>query len=131
MGDRNAVIVRRLTDHFNETGEPGPMELYDEEIAFVTRGDVGSPRTYMGKQGLAEVTAAFRQVWTKIDAQIIELIENDDVVVSVMRMALRSHEGVSLDVEEAWAYWLRDGRVVRVEQHATRESALGAAGLTG
>ncbi|HEX3294628.1 MAG TPA: hypothetical protein VHR38_12925 [Solirubrobacterales bacterium] len=86
---------------------------------------------YTGKQGLADVNAAFREVWKKIDAQIVELIEGDDVVVAMMRMRLLSHEGVDLEVEEDWPYWLRDGTVVRVEQHATKPSALEAAGLSG
>jgi ketosteroid isomerase-like protein len=129
MGEESSEIVRRVTDHFIETGEPGPMELYDEEITFVGRGDLGTAQTFKGKRGLAEVTADFREVWAKIDAEIVELIDGDDVVVSVMRLGLRSQEGVDLEADEAWAFWLRDGRVVRVEQHGTRESALEAAGL--
>ena len=49
--------------------------------------------------------------------------------MAVVRIELRSHAGVELEVEEAWAYWLRDGKLIRIEQHGTREKALEAAGL--
>jgi hypothetical protein len=37
---------------------------------------------------------------------------------------------VDLEAEEAaWAYWLRDGKLTRIEQHGDRQKALEAAGL--
>ena len=47
----------------------------------------------------------------------------------MIRIELQSHEGVELEVDEAWVYWLRDGKLTRIEQHGSREEALEAAGL--
>ena len=130
MSEENVEIVRRVADHFKATGAPGPLDLYDPEVTFTGRGDVGGSVTFMGLQGLVEAMASFRDVWARIDPNIIELIESDDVVVAVMRFELRSQSGVELEVEEAWAYWFRNDKIHRIEQHATRRSALEAAGLS-
>jgi ketosteroid isomerase-like protein len=74
-------------------------------------------------------TEDFREAWAEIQAEPIELIEDGDAVVAVFRFSLTSRAGVSLETEEGWAYWLSDGRIHRIEQHATREAALEAAGI--
>jgi ketosteroid isomerase-like protein len=130
MSRENVEIVQRTTDYFNDTGAPGPMELYDPELIFTTRGDVGGAETYKGHRGLVDATASFGEIWTQVTAHIIELLGTTDVVVSVIRFHLRSQAGVDLEVVEAWAYWLRGGKIHRIEQHPTRESALEATGLS-
>jgi len=35
-----------------------------------------------------------------------------------------------LEVEAAWAYWLRDRKLTRIEQHGNRLKAVEAAGLS-
>jgi ketosteroid isomerase-like protein len=129
MSQENVEVVRRVIDYVNETGEAGPPDLYDAQVTFTTRGDVGGPNTFTGHQGMADALASFGEVWEQTAAHIIALIEGDDVVVAVVRFDLRSHEGVELEVEEAWAYWLRDGKLTGIEQHGSREKALEAAGL--
>jgi hypothetical protein len=42
---------------------------------------------------------------------------------------LRAQSGVELDVEEAWVYWVRNGKIWRMKQHASKQEALEAAGL--
>ena len=129
MSQENLEVVRCVIDYVNETGEAGPLELYDPEVTFKTRGDVGGPETFTGHRGMADAVARFGEVWADTAAQITELIEGDDVVVAVLRIELHSHAGVELDVEEAWTYWLGDGKLTRIEQHGTRQKALEAAGL--
>ena len=130
MPQGNAEAVRRVFDYFNETGEAGPLELYDAEVTFTTRGDVGGPETFSGHRGMAAAVASFAEAWAKTAAHIIELIEGDNVAVAVVRFELLSQTGVELEVEEAWAYWLRDGKFTRIEQHGSRRKALEAAGLS-
>ena len=129
MSQENVEVVRRVIALVNETGEAGPLDLYDPEVTFKTRGDVGGSNVFTGHRGMADAVASFGEVWEQTAARIIELIEGEEVVVAVVRIALRSHAGVELEVEEAWAYWLRNGKLIRIEQHGTREKALEAAGL--
>lgn len=130
MSQHNVEVVHRVIAYVNETGEAGPLELYDPDVTFTTRGEIGGSATFTGHQGLVRAVAMFSEAWAETNARIIEVIEGDDVVVAVVRIALRSHAGVDLVVEEAWAYWLRNGKLVRLEQHGTREQALEAAGLS-
>ena len=44
---------------------------------------------------------------------------------------LRAQSGVELDVEEAWVYWVWNGKIWRMEQHASKQEALEAAELSG
>jgi len=129
MSQVNVEVVRRVIDYVNETGEAGPLDVYDPQVAFTTRGDVGTT-TFTGHQGMADAIANFGEAWAETATHIIELIDSDDVVVAVLRFDLRSHAGVELEVEEAWAYWLRDGKLTRIEQHGSREKALEAGGLS-
>jgi len=130
MSQENVEVLQAITAHFNETGNWGPAELYDPEVTFATRGDVGGPQTYTGHQGLVDAMASFREAWAEINPHILRFIEGEDVVIADIRFELRSHAGVQLQVEEAWAYWFQDGRVKHVEQHGTVTSALEAAGLS-
>jgi hypothetical protein len=54
MAEENVEIVQRLIDYVNETGEAGPLEMYDAEVTFTTRGDVGGPETFTGHRGMAD-----------------------------------------------------------------------------
>ena len=130
MSLENAEVVRRVIAHVSETGEAGPLELYDPSVTFTTRGDLGGAETFTGHQGMSDAVERFAEVWDRTEAHIVELTEGDDVVVAVVRIELRSRAGVDVEVEEAWAYWLREGRLVRIEQHGSTEAALEAAGLS-
>jgi ketosteroid isomerase-like protein len=130
MSQDNVEVVRRVIAYLNETGAAGPLELFDPDVTFTTRGELGGGETFTGREGIRRAVAMFGEVWAKTTAHVVDLIEGDNVVVAVLRMELRSHAGVDLEVEEAWAYRLRDDKIARVEQHGKREDALDAAGLS-
>jgi hypothetical protein len=43
---------------------------------------------------------------------------------------LCGHSGVELEVDQAWAYWMREGKIRRIEQYGSKREALDAAGLS-
>jgi ketosteroid isomerase-like protein len=130
MSQENVEVVRRVIDYLNETGGVGPLDLYDAEVTFKTRGDFGGPEMiFTGHPGMSEAVARFGQLWASTTAHITELIEGDDIVVAVVRIELRSQAGKELEVKEAWVHWLRDGKLTRIEQYGSKEKALEAAGL--
>jgi ketosteroid isomerase-like protein len=129
MSQENLEIVRRVINHVDETGEAGPLELYDEDVTFRTRGASAVRRHSQATKVWRDALAMFGQVWAQTAVRITELIEGDEVVVAVVRIELRSQTGVGLVIEEAWAYWLRAAKLVRIEQHGSRQEALTAAGL--
>ena len=130
MPQDNVAIVRRVIEYLNETGKAGPLALYDPEVTFTTRGDIGGTDTFTGHAGMIRAVEMFGEAWAETKARVIDVIEGDGVVVAVLSIELKSHAGIDLEVGEAWAYWLRDGRLVRIEQHGSVEQALDAAGLS-
>jgi len=128
MSEENVRIVELVVEGFNETGRPS-LELFAPDVVFVTRGEIAGAQEYHGHDGLMRGFGEFAEAWQSIEAEILELLEDDDTVVAVGRFRLKAHSGVELEVQESWAYWLTDGLVRRVEQHGTKEAALAAAGL--
>jgi ketosteroid isomerase-like protein len=125
---QNAEILRRAIDHVNRTGEPD-WDLYDPELVWTMRPDGPAHGIYHGLEGLREGIESLRGVWNQMLMEIVEVIESGDAVVVVLREHLRANSGVELEVTEGWANWIRDGKLVRIEQHRNKEEALKAAGL--
>jgi hypothetical protein len=82
---------------------------------FVTRGEIAGPLEFHGHDGFRKALAEFAESWAEMRP---ELIEAEEV----------GHGGVALDVDEGWAVWFRDGKVARMEQHASREAAEASSG---
>src|SRR3954464_887582 len=80
MPQDNVEVVRRVIENLNETGEAGPLELYDPEVTFTTRGDIGGTDTFTGHVGLVRAVEMFGEAWAQTSARVIDVIEGDDVV---------------------------------------------------
>ncbi len=129
MSQENVEIVRRAVNHLNETGEPN-WDLYDPELIWTMRPDGPAHITRHGLKGLREGVESLRGVWNQMLLEIVEVIESGDTVVVVLHEHLRANSGVELEVTEGWANWIRNGRLVRIEQYGSKEEALEAAGLS-
>ena len=129
MSQENVEVVRRAITHFGETGELDEA-CYDVEVSFSTRTDGPGHSIFRGVEGLREAVESFREAWARSEYEPQEFIEVGDAVVVPLIFHLRAQSGVALDVQEAWAYWVRDGRIWRIEQHPTKQEALEAAGLS-
>ena len=130
MSQENVEVLQAITAHFNETGNWEPRSSTTRRSPSRCVVMSADRQTYTGHQGLVDAMASFREAWAEINPHILRLIEGEDVVIADIRFELRSHAGVQLQVEEAWASWFQDGRVKHVEQHGKVTSALEAAGLS-
>ena len=63
MSQENVEIVRQVIDYVNETGEPGPLELYDPEV-LTTRYSVGSYDAIKRTRELVRVEGIFAGIST-------------------------------------------------------------------
>jgi hypothetical protein len=68
-------------------------------------------------------------VWESIETEVREFIGSGDVLVALLHFHLRGHSGVELEVDQAWVYWMRGGKIRRIEQYGSKQEALEAAGL--
>ena len=66
------------------------MDLYDPDLVWTTRADGPAHNTYRGLDGLRRGTASLREVWADVHAEILEVIDAADTVVSVLRSRLRA-----------------------------------------
>src|SRR6186997_325281 len=102
MSQENVEIVRRAVDRLSEAGEPD-WELYAPDLVWTTRRDGPAHYTYRGLDGLRRGNESLREVWAELRGEILEIIDVDDTVVSVIRWRVRGHSGVELEVVEGWA----------------------------
>jgi ketosteroid isomerase-like protein len=122
----NAEILHRALDRFSLSGGPD-WSLYDEDVVFVTRGDLAGRTEFRGHEGFRRFLEEYGESWSEIRGEATHIEQMaDDVLVASICWRVRAHSEVELDVDEGWACWFRDGRFVRIEQYATREEALAA-----
>jgi len=128
--EADVALIRAALERFNETGEPA-WELYAPDVTFKTRGDLGDGEVFRGHEGLGRALGAFKDVWGEsMSLELVEVLGTAQPLIAVLRVALRgAKSGVELKVEEAWAIWLRDGKIARMEQYGDRQQALEAAGI--
>jgi ketosteroid isomerase-like protein len=128
MSRENVEVVRQAVRRLSKTGEP-EWDLYDPDLVWITRPDGPAHNTYRGLDGLRRGNESVREAWAELRGEILEVVGSDHAVVAVIRWRLRGHSGVELEVVEGWATWVRDGKITRIEQHASKQDALEAAGL--
>jgi ketosteroid isomerase-like protein len=87
--------------------------------------------TYTGFSRLQRSLASVQEAWDSMKIEEREIVQSDDVIVAVWRYHLRGHSGVELEVEQGWAYWIRNGEIWRIEQQGSKQEALEAVGLQG
>ncbi len=128
MSQENVELVRRAIEYFGETGQVA-AECYDPGIECTTRSDGPGQTTSHGVGGLRRSVDDFREAWASTTFEAEELIPRNDAVVVPMPFHPGAQSGVRLEVEEAWVYWVRNGKMWRME-HASKQEALEAAGLS-
>ncbi len=128
MSQENVEVILRALEHLSDTGELA-QECYDPEVEYTTQPDAPMHMTYQGLKGLQRSLESLREVWDSMKIEAREFIETDEAIVALTHFWLRGHSGVELEVEQAWVYRMRDGKIWRMEQYGSKQEALEAAGL--
>jgi ketosteroid isomerase-like protein len=85
---------------------------------------------YRGVEGLIEGWADWLAPYESFRMEVEDLIESREVVVTfVHQFGTATGGGPEIEAESAAVWWVRDGRLVRVEFHLDRHLAMRAAGL--
>jgi ketosteroid isomerase-like protein len=86
---------------------------------------------FHGAQGLVDSWVDWLSPYESFRMDIEDVIELEDIVVThVRQFGIPAGGGPELEAEGAAVWWLRDGRLARVEFHLDREAALRAAGVS-
>jgi ketosteroid isomerase-like protein len=128
MSEENVAVILRMIEALNEGWRLVP-ECFDPEVEYTTQPDAPMHTTYKGLDGLARSMESLTEVWDTIETEARGFIGTGDVFVALLHFRLRGHSGVELEVDQAWAYWMRDRRIRRMEQYGSKQEALEAAGL--
>jgi SnoaL-like domain len=85
---------------------------------------------YEGVAGLIEGWRDWLSPYESFRMEVDDLIESDEVLVTCVRQfGTPVGGGPELEAAGAAVWWLRDGRLVRIEFNLNREAALRSAGL--
>jgi ketosteroid isomerase-like protein len=126
MSQENVEVVQRAIESLNDWRLD--EDLYDPEVEYSTQPDNPNLTTYRGFAGLQQSLRSVREAWKSIEAEPRDFIQMDEVYVALVHFRLHAHSGVELEVDQGWAYWMRNGRIWRIEQYGSMQEALEAAG---
>jgi ketosteroid isomerase-like protein len=136
VSEENVEIVRSVLEAANRRDAATTLALYDPQVVWDhTHGPMmelmGGPATYHGHAGLRRWFREYYEAWGDVQAEIVELIDAGDQVISIITYRARGRaSGVEVELPMAGLWTIDDGKVVRAEWFRTGGEALEAAGLS-
>ena len=137
MSQENVEIVRRVLEAANRHDGAAALALYDPGVVWDhTHGPInelmGGPSVYHGHDGLRRWFGEFYEAWADVQAEILELIDAGEHVISIIDYRARGGvSGADVEISAMAGLWaIREGKVARAAWFRTREEALEAAGLS-
>jgi len=105
-------------------------EFTESDAVMIQPPEVPDAKTYEGRGAIREAMEDLPTQWEDFRMDLVEIIDaGDDAVVSITRHRGRGREsGIEMDFEVFYVFWLRHGRLARLEMFFSREQALEAVG---
>jgi ketosteroid isomerase-like protein len=131
MSQENVEVVHSAFRAFEEGGIDQLLGLLHPEIEWEARLDLPDSEVYRGHDGVRRLVARFAEVIEDIWIRPREVIDAGDRVIVPLRWGGRGRSsGVEFEeVEETWVYSFRNGKIARIQEYASKDQALEAAGL--
>ena len=122
--------LREAFRRWNQRDFEGSQEFMHPEVEWRTSGRFPDLEpVYHGLEGVRRFWEDFWAPWEEVVLEPLEFrIRGNEAVIDT-RFRARGRGGIEVDITTYNRYGRRDGKVVLVETHLTRESALAAAGL--
>jgi ketosteroid isomerase-like protein len=129
MSEQDVQVVRDQFEAVNERDFERAMDLYTDDVVLVVSWGL-EPGTYEGKEAVGRWFGDHFQMFdTDYRFELDELRSIGKTVFLWTRHSGRGRtSGVQVTGDNAYLYWVRDGRVARIQMYDTREEALAAAG---
>ena len=132
MSQENVEVVKAAYEAFARGGLDRWLEHFADDVEW--RSIEGAPDDVgpiHGKDALRAWLQDWIDMFDGFWMEPIELIDTgDDAVVAVERFGGRAKlSGVETDQTETEVFTIRDGKIARGREYATRDEALAAAGL--
>lgn len=132
MSSENVEVVLEQFDAVNKRDWERAMELYhDDVVLLVDEAAFLQGGTFEGKEAVGGWFGDWFSTFEPGYHFVIEETrdEGDLVFLFASHQGRGRSSGVAVGGATGYLYWVRDGKVVRVELHPGRDEALKAAGL--
>jgi ketosteroid isomerase-like protein len=131
MSAENVEIVRCGHEAFERGDLPGLLEVMDPEIVCYTAPPLPDAAEYRGHDGMLQWAAN----WIEGFADYVQRAESyydagDYVIATVYQHGRGEQSGAPVEQHFWFLHEVREGKLVRIGVHVTREQALEAAGLS-
>jgi ketosteroid isomerase-like protein len=133
MSQENVEIVKVAYEAFVRGGLDRYMEHFTDDVDYrAIEGAIDDVGPIHGKDAVRAWLQDWIDTFDEFWFEAIELIDaGEDTVVAVERYGGRARlSGVETDQAEAVVLTIRDGKIARGREYATRHEALEAAGLS-
>ena len=126
MSQENVELVREAWDAYSRGDYDRVAGFHDPHIVVVTLED---GVVYGNDDALANYER-WNEAWEGAETTVEEVIGQGDRVFLAARFQARGRgSGVEIDTRIYEVFTLRDGKVLRIDEYATRDEAIEAAGL--
>lgn len=128
MTEDNVELVRAGLEAFSEGGVEALLAFIHPEFEMTTPANLAAePDTYRGHEGIRRYFGSFYDAMDEIRFEPGELISVAEGVIVPMTLRARGRTtAIETEQKLVTTWWLRDGKAIRVEVHATLEEALAA-----
>jgi ketosteroid isomerase-like protein len=131
MSEENVELVRRGHDAFERGDLAAMLKLVDPEVVSYTAAPLVDPGEYHGPDGLIQWVVDWTEGFDDYVQRAEEYIEaGDHVIVRVHQSATGSLSGVPVERHFWFFHTVRNGKLVRIGVHDSKQQALEAAGLS-
>ena len=134
MSAENVEVARRWLAAMSSSADEAQSrvaEFFDPDLDYYPVRKFPEARPCHGREELAEFIAQFWEPFTASEWSVHELtpVGDDRVLVRSTLRAQGRGSGVRLEGDLYQCFWLRHGRIFRLEDHLTVEGARHALGL--
>jgi ketosteroid isomerase-like protein len=109
---------------------PAAMSYYDEDVVLVSFAGWLEGEAHHGIDAVGKAFGDWMSTFAGgvVFEEVVVERGRDAYVVSAHMIARGRESGLELERDWAWAYWMRSGKIVRVEVHPSIEAARVVAG---
>ncbi len=126
MSGENGEVVREAWDAYSRGDYDRIAGFHDPHIVVITLED----GVLYGNDAVLANYKRWNEAWERAETTLEEVIGHGDRVFVAARFHARGRaSGVEVETRLYEVYTVRDGKVLRIDEYATRDEALEAAGL--
>jgi ketosteroid isomerase-like protein len=131
MSAENVEIVRRGYEYFGSERDFRPGIIHPEFVwDMSTFRGWPEQKTYSGLEGARSFIADWTESWDDWELDVQELLDAGDRVVAIVKQQARSKAtGLTVEMDFAQVWTLRDGKQIRMEMYADPDEGRRTAGL--